>query len=257
MNTINATCSYCKIDYLIEKTKADRARRLGRRLYCSRKCHHDFKKNDWNKIAKNCTYCGKEYKIKLGMYNHQLRKDPDKVHWFCSDSCCRSYKTENKVFTKLVDCNCDWCKKPFQIMQQHLKNKKHFCTRECQGKYASYTFNLGSGRSQLELLIEQQIRKEYPELFFITNNRDICKPVELDFYFPHINKAIEINGPCHHKIVYSEKALNQTRRNDSYKKILCKEKNIDLLVVEEYLDHKKDNSLEIYNKYVKPFLSNA
>jgi hypothetical protein len=187
------------------------------------------------------------------MYNHQMRKHPDKKTWFCDTTCYRQYKSDNKVAGKLVDCECDYCSSLFKIMQCHLKYSKHFCTRECQGKYTARTYNLG-GRSKLETLIEAYIRKDLPDLEFVTNDRSVCDPVELDFYFPGLNKAIEINGPSHYQVVYDLKTLNRQKSNDSYKNKICKEKNISLCIVTKTLNLQKDNSLEIYNTTVKPFL---
>jgi hypothetical protein len=56
--------------------------------------------------------------------------------------------------------------------------------------------------------------------------------LELDFFFPELNFAIEINGPTHYTMIYNEEKLNRTKENDKRKINLCPELGIDLFVLD-------------------------
>lgn len=68
----------------------------------------------------------------------------------------------------------------------------------------------------------------------IINPNTKCK-LELDFYFPELNKAIEFNGKYWH-------SLDEVKIRDNVKSEQCMINNIDLLIVEEqgYMDNKEE-----------------
>ena len=53
----------------------------------------------------------------------------------------------------------------------------------------------------------------------------------MDFYFPTINFAIEVNGVGHYKPIYGKKAFEVVQRNDKRKRRACKDRGIILRVV--------------------------
>jgi hypothetical protein len=67
---------------------------------------------------------------------------------------------------------------------------------------------------------------------FVPNSQDILtnkitgKNLELDIWFPDLNKAIECNGLYWH-------SKTKVVERDRIKSVLCKEKNIDLLILED------------------------
>jgi hypothetical protein len=61
------------------------------------------------------------------------------------------------------------------------------------------------------------------------NDRKICKPLELDFYIPEYNLAIEFNGLYWH----SEKSGGKGRNYHKTKFFKCQEQNIQLLTIFE------------------------
>lgn len=79
----------------------------------------------------------------------------------------------------------------------------------------------------------------------VLTNPETNRSLELDLYFPKLNKAIECNG------VYWHSRSNVSKRDDIKKK-LCEDKNIDLLVItdEEWIIEKTN----IENK-IKLFMS--
>lgn len=85
--------------------------------------------------------------------------------------------------------------------------------------------------SKPEKEIQEYIKKIYNGKIISNDRNTIVNPntgkfLELDIYLPEINKAIEFNGTYWHS--------NPERKNcDKIKKKECKQKNIDLLVIEE------------------------
>ena len=65
-------------------------------------------------------------------------------------------------------------------------------------------------------------------------NQETGRYLELDLWFPELNKAIEFNGRYWH-------GLDETIKRDQYKKEYCEWKDIDLLIIEEqdWYDSKK------------------
>lgn len=59
-------------------------------------------------------------------------------------------------------------------------------------------------------------------------DRQVVAPLELDFYFPSLGCAVEINGPVHYKPIYGEKRLDTVRRNDRRKRRRCRRLGITL-----------------------------
>jgi hypothetical protein len=67
---------------------------------------------------------------------------------------------------------------------------------------------------------------------------------ELDFYFPSLKFAIELNGIVHYKPIYGTDKLNSIKNNDANKLILCSNNKIDLMVIPTI-----SSSLKVFEKY--------
>ena len=73
-------------------------------------------------------------------------------------------------------------------------------------------------------------------LKYVVNDRKIIKPLEIDFYFPDYNIAIEINGIYFHG-EFSSKSSDYHK----HKSELCEQKGIQLIPIwEDDLIHRKD-----------------
>ena len=87
-------------------------------------------------------------------------------------------------------------------------------------------------RSEKEVL--SIVKKSLPNEKILENDRtQIINPktgwnIELDIYLPNLNKAIEFNG-----IYFHGDDFPDTQYKDKIKKLQCKEKGINLLVIEE------------------------
>ena len=65
----------------------------------------------------------------------------------------------------------------------------------------------------MEVYLEEQIRKNYSSLELLCNDKTTINS-ELDFYFPGLKLAIELNGILHFEPIYGDKKLDQIQNND-------------------------------------------
>jgi very-short-patch-repair endonuclease len=135
------------------------------------------------------------------------------------------------------------------------KAKNIFCNNSCAASYNNKHKNYGTRRSKLEKYLETQLKLLYPNLEIVTNNKQIINS-ELDFYFPQLKFAIELNGPTHYEPIYGQEKFEKIVQNDKQKIIKCYEKGIELLVIDvstvSYLtNERKKYYLNLFKKYVE------
>lgn len=127
-----------------------------------------------------------------------------------------------------------------------LKNKDKFKKLILENNY-KHTYELAKYFNITEATINQYINKYHLRNLFdysqskgelevrkfineyyktINNSREIVKPYELDIYIPEKNIAIEYNGEYWH-------AQERRYMNDKIKQYLCREKNIELIIIWE------------------------
>lgn len=137
---------------------------------------------------------------------------------------------------------CKNCKKK-------LKGKyvKLFCSKSCSATFNNKNKKHGINRSKFEIFIEQNLKIDMPYLNFICNDRKLIG-YELDFYFPDIKLAIELNGPIHYEPLYGDTLLERTVNKDKQKIILCYEQGIELIVVDVCYIRNKNKQEECYKK---------
>lgn len=152
---------------------------------------------------------------------------------FCSKKCGTSfYKT-------IMTIECYTCSKPIKRVLSVFnksKTKRFFCSHSCSAKYSNSHKTVGTRRSKLEIKLESIFRLNYPDLDIICNKTS-CIPYELDFYFPSLKLAFEINGILHYKPVYGVKKLTATQKTDSAKILLCGDLGIKLHQFDIYSIH--------------------
>ena len=73
--------------------------------------------------------------------------------------------------------------------------------------------------------------------------------MELDFYFPDIKFAVEVNGRCHYDPIYGEDSLAGQKVRDSKKRQRCKELGIILRVVKPG-DCKRETYMPRYKRVI-------
>jgi hypothetical protein len=145
---------------------------------------------------------------------------------FCSKQCFSLHKS-----TKM-EVNCKQCNKKFFKLQSQLKKwPNNFCSHSCSATYNNIHKTHGNRRSKLEVFLEEQIRIKYPKLVLLCNNKSIIDS-ELDFYFPTLHLAIELNGIFHYEPIFGESKLAQIQNNDNKKYFLCQQHQINLAIVD-------------------------
>lgn len=97
-------------------------------------------------------------------------------------------------------------------------------------------------QSILEQEIYEYIRSIYKDTLY-KNNRTVIYPLELDFFLPKLNLAIEVNGMYWHSNHYKDVEYHFTKSK------LCKDKNIRLIHIYEWEwnTNKEEIKTIIYN----------
>jgi hypothetical protein len=82
----------------------------------------------------------------------------------------------------------------------------------------------------------------YSNIFFLCNQKETIGS-ELDFYFPKLKLAIQINGPLHYQAIYGQKKLDQIQKMDIEKRNVCETMGIKLIEIDcsedKYLNKNK------------------
>ena len=156
--------------------------------------------------------------------------------FFCSLIC------HGKFHSTKIEVNCANCEIKFFKLPSQIKNtKNNFCSKSCAATYNNKHKTNGTRRSKLEKIIEENIILEFPNLKFTCNDKTIIDS-ELDFYFPDLKIAIQINGIFHFEPIYGQDKLDKIKLLDKEKRIKCKENNIKLFEIncafDKYLNKK-------------------
>ena len=132
-------------------------------------------------------------------------------------------------------------------LNQILKRKNHFCSHSCSAIYNNKHKQKGSRRSKLEIWLEKRLKKTYPSIKFLFNDKTIINS-ELDIYIPELNLAFELNGIFHYEPIFGIDKLNSIQNNDNSKIKQCLEKHIDLYVIDT--TEQKNFNFKSSNKYL-------
>ena len=150
--------------------------------------------------------------------------------------------TDYKNAHQKLDICCTVCSKMFTICFHNFKTNKNGCPH-CAAKSA------GSKRSIFENEVKLFLARLVPETKMEFNDVDtIFNPktgrrLELDIYFPSINKAIECNSTWHR--------FDSVQKRDEIKAKECLNNGIDLLVINELDWKRKRTNSDERNKLVK------
>ncbi len=180
---------------------------------CSVECRSKY--NDKREIRK-CDECG-----------DKIFRPPsilkDRKNLFCSIEC---HDVFQNCKTKV---KCEKCGKKIWKSPSAMKERHYFCSMKCFSKY-------GFAESFVETEFENLIKPL--KIVYQRNDRSVlygCAKngggLELDFYFPEIKFAVEVNGVCHYKPIYGEDALAGQKVRDRNKRRACKRRGIILRVV--------------------------
>ena len=182
--------------------------------------------------SKICDFCGNQFFVLTKNLRLGLRDD-GQYGRFCSRKCHNEWQRIDFA-SRQVSLSCANCDKPVaRIPSQAARSKSKlcFCSSSCAAKYNNAHKTYGTRRSKLEAYLEQQLRSEFPNLELICNGKDAIGS-ELDFYFPQLRLAIELNGIFHYEPIYGTDKLERIQANDQQKFISCNAAGIELCVID-------------------------
>lgn len=173
---------------------------------------------------------------------------------YCSKSCYHNDITQ-KIKLQCLQCN----ETVFKAPSVFKKVPNTFCSKSCAATYNNTHKTKGTRRSKLEVYLESQIRETYPNINVLCNDKTVINS-ELDFYFPELQLAIELNGILHFEPIYGDSKLTQIQTNDNKKAFLCNQQQINLAVVDvsscKYLNQSsKDKFWNIVDNIINSIIS--
>jgi hypothetical protein len=175
-----------------------------------------------------CDYCNNTFNVDNGKWKRR-RSDKKRLgrRIFCSASC----RSNGIGYLPSVNLNCHQCEKSFvKNGKAAILSKNHFCSQSCAATYNNAHKTHGIRRSKLEVWLEDEIKKTFPNLKIIFNEKSTINS-ELDIYFPELKLAFELNGIFHYEPIYGQEKLSQILNNDSRKFQACLEKGIELCII--------------------------
>ena len=172
----------------------------------------------------DCQKCGNQTIKSNGRYNETIRNG---WNFFCSIKCRYAYQDKSKEFA------CAWCSKIIKKTPAQIRQTKAnvFCSKSCAACYNNRHKHTGTRRSKLECYLEQQLKLNFPSLSFLCNAKE---PIgaELDFYFPELKLAVELNGILHYQPIYSSEKFKRIQEIDREKAKKCSLAGIKLCIID-------------------------
>lgn len=204
----------------------------------------NFKSRDL--INLSCVVCDKPFTRAKNELQKSLKR---KKGIYCSYSCV-TYSRMSLAGFGSSDVVCKHCGKAFVKQNSDIKKSpNNFCSKSCSATYKNKHKTTGYRRSKLEKYLEERIRQEFPDLEFETNCRSVID-YELDFYFPSLKLAVEVNGPIHYKPIYSQDKFERIQEIDREKVRMCEELGIQLVIIPNLNDFKVQLGYEYFNLLV-------
>lgn len=239
---VEITCQYCG-DTIMGWRKTQR--------FCSKSCAKRMRdpSNGLSKVKMRCDFCGNIF-LKIPA-NSSLNTNNYIKHDFCSQKCYHQFRST------ITTTECKWCNKKVERAACKMRQNPSgniFCSLSCSMSYRNANKTSGYRRSKLEVYLEDKIHDVYPSLECECNNRKIIG-YELDFYFPRVNMAIEINGITHYQPIYGQLTLDRTQKADKEKIARCQQIGITLYIIDvsDY-GHINQIILEYYWSIIGPLL---
>jgi len=174
-----------------------------------------------------CPVCSKTFSKQNVYYDRHVRRHGRDYQPKCSRKCV------NISNSKSQQVECLQCHASFVKAGANLKKSpsNHFCSRSCSASYNNRHKMHGTRRSKLEQHLEEQLRAFFPSLPFECNSKTLIGS-ELDFYFPTLRLAIELNGIFHYEPIYGQGKLDQIVDNDRQKSMRCHETGVEFCVID-------------------------
>jgi len=178
-----------------------------------------------------CDNCGTTFKRRRSWFIRDSRK-----YKFCSNKCAQAFNQSGKRLPKLIPCQqCGtlFGRRKSTLLQnrKHSKSNNLFCSKSCAATYNNLHKTHGTRRSKLEVWLEEQLRKLYPDLEIMFNAKEAINS-ELDIHFPSLNLAFELNGIYHYEPIHGTEKLASIQTNDHRKFAACAERGIALCIID-------------------------
>jgi len=201
------------------------------------------------KVPLECTVCGKTfYRMKAKVLG-KIRGTIPKVKCTCCSYYC--YRLSGRV-----KCLCANCGLSFEKQKSQMKGKNNFCSKSCAAFYNNTHKTYGTRRSKLEIYIESCIRESFPKINLLVNDKTLINS-ELDFYFPDLKFAVELNGIFHYEPIFGIDKHTKIQNNDKQKIIRCYEKDVELCVIDTSgFKHFKKEKADFYKNIIFEILIN-
>lgn len=188
-----------------------------------------------------CKHCKSIFYVKAALAKSYFNgSSPLSKIDFCSNKC------KNNAKNTLVQTNCKNCNTMLTVRKK-VSLKNNFCSQSCAAIYNNAHKGYGYHRSKLEVYIEDQLKKDFPNLKILFNDTNVIKR-ELDIYIPALHLAFEINGIFHYEPIFNPNTLTKTQNRDNQKLIECYKHDIELIVIDtskqKYFTEK--SSIEYY-----------
>ena len=249
LNRFHVNCKNCNASLTRTTHELNKKHNYFCNQSCSAKYFNQFRITELTRLK--CANCQKEF----DRPNYHLNKN--NVHDFCSRKCVSQFHHHEKP----VIIKCDNCQKNVIKGASSLKlHKYHFCNKSCQAIYGNKTYNrkqrFGINKSRAETLMVAIIKKDFPNLNIIENDRKTLNGLELDLYIPDKNLGIELNGPCHYIPIFGENELSKTQSKDVIKKETMQKLKIHFFQINIMGAGKKLPEIltRAYDEQIKPLL---
>ena len=171
-----------------------------------------------------CHQCQTPFTRSSGNVSH-WRKHPN-CKMYCGTKC-QAIGKILKIKTQCTHCQKEIHRTPGST----VKSKNLFCGQSCVATYNNAHKIKGIRRSKLEVWLEGEFARLYPDLQIYYNRKDAINS-ELDIYIPSLQLAFELNGIFHYEPIYGEEKLRSIQNNDTRKFQACLEKGIELVIVD-------------------------
>lgn len=174
-------------------------------------------------ISLTCSYCSTAFEKKQKDF-----KSNSKNEYFCERKCF------NLRRRKRTEVSCTNCK--FLFMKKTCDvTENNFCSQHCMAIFGNANRKIDPRlmrKSKAEIYLHEKFQKLFPMTIIECNNRKICKGLELDFYIPEWNMAIELNGPLHYFPIYGKEKLNKIIERDQRKTKIAQKLSMTLLILD-------------------------
>lgn len=197
-----------------------------------------------------CSICNGDFWREKHQIQTALKFHNKQGIFYCSKGCKIAFQ-KRSISTKCTNCQKDIVKLAADVKKSKTGNL--FCSISCGTKFNNLNKSHGTTRSKLEIFIEHKIKSGYPNLECLFNSKKTIGS-ELDFYFPSLKLAIELNGIFHYEPIHGQGKLERIQQNDKNKYAACRDAGIEMIVVPSKLNHYKKKDQEAVWEGIKKII---